>query len=200
MTRPQCKIPSVSRRLPIPGLPDRRSVRMRTYDYATAGIYFVTICTHGKKCMLGRVQEDRAVLSRTGAVVEEHWRAIPEHNPGVELDAFVVMPNHLHGLIILPKARRAQHAVPLRNKNILVPERTFGALQPRELPTLVRSFKAACTRRVNQLRGAPGQPLWQRGYHEHVVRGDDDLEQLQRYIAENPLRWALDRENPQYGK
>lgn len=104
----------MSRRLPIPGLPYRRSVRMRTYDYATAGVYFVTICTNGKKCILGRVHDDKVALSRIGATVDECWRAIREHRAGVELDAYVVMPNHLHGLIILPEAPRAQHAAPLR--------------------------------------------------------------------------------------
>lgn len=173
---------------------------MRTYDYATTGIYFVTICTDRRKCILGRVQDDEIVLSRIGKIVDECWREIPEHNAGVELDAYVVMPSHLHGLIILPGAPRAQRAVPLQGEGVLTPERSFGALQPGELPTIVRSSKAACTRRVNQLRGTPGEPLWQRGYYEHVVQCADDLEQLQRYIAENPLRWALDRENPRFGK
>ncbi len=200
MTHPRCRIAYVSSRIPIPGLPDRRSVRMRTYDYATAGIYFVTVCTHGKRCVLGRVTNDRVVLSRIGAIVDECWRAIPEHFAGVELHEFVVMPNHLHGLIILPEAPRAQHAVPLRNKDVLAPERSFGAMRPGELSAIVRSFKSACTKRVNRLRRTSGRTLWQRGYYEHVVRDADDLEQLQRYIIENPLSWVLNRENPLRGK
>jgi REP element-mobilizing transposase RayT len=173
---------------------------MRTHDYATAGVYFVTICTHGKRCILGRIIDDRAVLSRIGVIAHECWRAISEHSTGVDLDAYVVMPNHIHGLIVLPRAPRARHAVPLQDNSVLAPARSFGSPQSRELPTVVRSFKSACTRRVNQMQGTAGEPLWQRGYHEHVVRGSDDLEQLRRYIAENPLNWALDRENPQFGK
>jgi len=173
---------------------------MRTYDYATAGVYFVTVCTRGKKCVLGRVADDRVILSRIGVIVDECWRAIPEHFAGAELDAFVVMPNHLHGLIILPQASRARHAVPLRDNSTMAPERSFGKPQAHELPTIIRSFKAACTRRVKQLRGEPGDSIWQRGYHEHVVRCSGDMEHLQRYIAENPLSWALDRENPRFAK
>jgi putative transposase len=189
------------RHIPPPGLPDRRSVRLRTYDYSTAGIYFVTICTQGKRCVFGLVRDDKVALSPIGRIVRECWQAIPQRFAPAELDAFVVMPNHLHGFIILQhSATRAASAVPLRDNSVLAPERRFGALRPGELPTMIRSFKSKATRRVNDLRLLPDGRLWQRGYYEHVVEGNEDLEQLRRYILDNPLSWSLDRENPRHGK
>jgi putative transposase len=176
-------------------------VRLRTYDYSAAGIYFVTICTYGKRCTLGRVVEDVVHLSRAGKVVEECWRALRQRFARAELDEFVVMPNHLHGLIILQSGGTGTaSAVPLRHQDILTPERSFGQPKAGELPTIIRSLKSKATRRINDLRGTVGAAMWQRGYDEHVVRNVEELEHLRRYILENPLKWALDRENPRFGK
>ena len=114
------------------------------------------------------------------------WQDLPRHFPGIDLDAFVVMPNHVHGILILHGRGTACRA----------PTMAFGQPVPGSIATIVRSFKAAATRGVNLLRGTPGAPVWQRGYYEHIIRSSGELDRLRAYIETNPLRWALDRENP----
>jgi len=169
------------------GLPVRRSVRLRGFDYRAKGAYFITICTRNRECLLGSVVSDNIVLSPIGEVVAAAWHAIPRHFPTVELGAFIVMPNHVHGILAI--------TAPRRGTACRAPTGGFGRPVPGSIPTVVRSFKSAATRAVNLSRGTPGFTLWQRGYYEHVIRGPIELNRLRRYIEENPLRWALDEEN-----
>lgn len=146
-------------------------------------MYFVTICTHEKKCLLGRVAGSRVEPSRLGQVAAECWLRIPEHFPRVQLDAFVVMPNHLHGVLVLHrdwKTMRAQHAAPLRRAGVPAVK-----VAPASLAAIVRSFKSAVTRRARQQPGFAG-PIWQRNYYEHIIRNGEDLCEIRRYIWENP--------------
>jgi REP element-mobilizing transposase RayT len=187
------------------GTRHRRSVRLPAYDYAAPGAYFVTVCTHGRRCLFGTVREHRTELSREGGIVAACWEALPRHFPAVRLDAFVVMPNHVHGILrIIPSADSselevgAQHAVPLRaDRRYRPPTRAFGTMTPQSLAAIVRAFKSSSTREINRLRGTPGAALWQRNYHEHVVRNEEDLNAIRRYIADNPPRWHLDPEHPE---
>jgi putative transposase len=149
----------------MPG-PNRKSPRLREYDYATAGSYFVTMCARGGACIFGAVIDDTVRLSRLGGIVEDHWIAIPRHFRGVVLDSFIVMPNHVHGIVSL---LRAGHAPPL--------------------PRLIASFKSAASR-------AAGRPLWQRSYYDRVIRDEIELRMLRGYVVDNPLKWAVDQENP----
>jgi putative transposase len=146
--------------------PERKSPRIREFDYATAGVYFVTACVRSRACILGTVVDDEMRLSRVGEIVARSWRAIPAHFVSAALDAFVVMPNHVHGIIWLS---RAGHAPPL--------------------PAVIGSFKGAASR-------AAGRPLWQRSFHDRVIRNESELQELRQYVLDNPLKWALDRENP----
>ena len=159
----------------------RRSIRLRGWDYTRSGAYFVTICAHNGECLF----ED-PMLRR---VVETMWRHIPCHFPHVRLDEFVVMPNHVHGIIwIVDKPVGAQHAAPLQAGHTNV--------APGSLSAIVRSFKSAVTKRINEIRNTPGAPVWQRNYYEHIVRSEDELRRIREYIHLNPLKWELDRENP----
>lgn len=169
-------------------LPERRSIRLKGYDYAHPGVYFVTICTGGKRCTLGRVAGDRVELFPLGRIVRECWLEIPRHRGRVELDAFVVMPNHFHALVI-------QHAVPGPRARQVAPLQLAPRLRPDTLGAVIHAFKAAVTRRARRELGITGA-VWQRSYYEHVVRNGDDLVEIQNYIQMNPLRWAFDRENP----
>lgn len=146
----------------------RKRLRLATFDYSTPGAYFVTVCARGGACLFGRVASGRNEPSRLGRIVEGAWRSIPRHHPGVHLDAFVLMPNHVHGILWLGRA---------------------GQVRPLRLPAVVGAFKARASR-------IAGRPLWQRGYHERVVRGEAELAALRTYIVENPLRWTLDRDPP----
>ena len=154
------------RTLTIPERPQRRRLRLAGYDYAQAGIYFVTICTRGHLCLLGEVRDGAMLRSAAGETVARYWEAIPDHFPEVETDSFVVMPNHVHGVLLFgDHPERAGHARPLQ--------------------VVVGSFKSAVSRRL----GA----MWQRSYWERVVRGEDELDEIRAYIEDNPPRWPADQ-------
>ena len=171
-----------------------KSIRLPFYDYAGAGYYFVTICADFGESLFGEIVAEEMRLSRDGHVVEKKWHEIPLHFTGVDIDAFVVMPNHVHGIIVIKDLEDSvpsvveQHAVPLRKRR---------GPKAGSLGVIVRSFKSAVTREINLQRGTPGVTVWQRNYYEHVIRDERDLERIREYIENNPLRWALDEENPE---
>jgi REP element-mobilizing transposase RayT len=154
----------------------RRSLRLRDYDYASAGAYYVTICTAVRLAVFGQVVGGVMHLSQEGAIAEQEWLRTPLLRPNVELDAFVVMPDHMHMIAVI-----ATHA-PLASTpgSFQSPSQTIGAI--------VRGFKGAVTKQI-------GWPVWQRNYYDHIVRSDRDLERIRRYIAENPARWCNDNED-----
>ncbi len=125
-------------------------------------------------------------LHAAGREAGQCWLQIPRHFPNVELDEFVVMPNHVHGILVL--SRGAACRAPTVER--------FGQPVSGSLPTVIRSFKSAVTQRSNALHGTPGASVWQRNYYEHVIRDEASLQGMREYIANNPLQWALDRENP----
>jgi putative transposase len=162
----------------------RGSLRLKGYDYAQAGAYFVTICTHDRACLLGEAVGEEVRLSDAGSIVQEAWQALPGRFSGMELDAFVVMPNHVHGIATFVGA------------GLALPGEKGAASSAPTLGDVVRAFKSLSAIHVNRLLRRSG-PLWQRNYYEHVIRNERELDKIREYIATNPLRWALDRENPQ---
>ncbi len=163
----------------------RRSLRLKGYDYAQAGAYFVTICAQDWACLFGNVVDGCMCLNDAGHMLAALWNDIPARFADVETDIFTVMPNHVHGIIVLPDM--ANRALP----------RT-----PSVLSDVVAAFKSMTT--VHYIRGVKTQAwpefrrrLWQRSYYEHVVRDEKDLDRIRRYIDENPARWAFDDENPE---
>ena len=178
----------------------RRSIRLKGYDYAQPGAYFVTLCTQGHVCLFGDIVDGEMQLNEYGRVVRQCWDEIPDHFPHAETDAFVIMPNHIHGILWIvhpPVGARpvgARHAAPLQEACPRVEQ--FGKPVPGSIPTIVRSLKSAAAQRINALRGTPGVPIWQRNYYEHIVRGERDLDAIREYILANPARWPADPENP----
>ena len=140
--------------------------------------------------MFGEVADEEIRLNKVGRIVEGCWRQIPIHFDDVQLDEWVVMPNHIHGIIVVG----ARHAVPF--PNVAPPEERFPNPVVGSLPTIVRSFKSAVTKSVNEQRGTPRLPVWQRNYFEHVIRNDESLDRIREYIVNNPSQWEMDRENP----
>ncbi len=157
----------------------RHSIRLPGYDYRAPGTYFVTVVAADRDCLL--------VEPACRSVVERCWRAIPRHLARTRLDLWVVMPNHMHGIIVIDSP--------------LPPERGDAEqtrrLGRQSLGAIVGNFKSVTARRINRIRRTPGVPVWQRNYYERVVRNDRELQRIREYIALNPARWALDRENPQ---
>ena len=163
----------------------RRSIRLPGYDYTQPGAYFVTICAHERDPTFGQVVNDEMVLSENGRIAQSCWGQIPAHSAHVELDAFVVMPNHIYGIIVIRHSRGETVGAPLQTRPA-----------PGSLGVIIRSFKSAVTREINRLRATPGAAVWQRNYWEHIIRSEEALQAIRRYIEENPLHWALDTYNP----
>ena len=176
----------------------RRSIRLPGYDYRQAGAYFVTLCAYGRECLFGDIVDGSVVLSAFGAIAEEEWLRSAEIRKEMALDAFVVMPNHLHGVVWIRGEEVAATAGRTSRQSAGGNGKPEGLHGLRSLGAFVSGFKAATTRRINLERAAPGTPVWQRNYYEHVIRKDDSLESIRRYIVENPARWSEDRENPAF--
>ena len=159
----------------------RRSTRLKDYDYSQEGAYSVTICTHRMACILGDVVDGEMRLNKYGVIVNDYWAEIPGHFSNVGIDVFIVIPNHVHGIIVLTDNRRGGETPPLRKY-------TLGQV--------IAYFKYQTTKSINRIRNTPGTPVWQRNYYEHVIRNENDLDEIREYIVNNPLKWELDRENP----
>ena len=161
-----------------PDIHHRRSIRLKDYDYSQSGGYFVTVCTEGRSCLLGDVSDGAVQLSGAGLMVEAIWREMPAHYAGVLLDAYVVMPNHIHGIVVLTDV---DHALGLGD--ILHRFKSLTTARYRRC-VLDLGWKPFCGR------------LWQRNYYEHIIRDEHDLEDIREYIETNSGRWSEDKENP----
>jgi putative transposase len=173
----------------------RRSIRLPDWDYTQAGAYFVTLCTFQAECLFGQVVNGAIALNEYGQIVEEEWNNTGQLRPYVTLDTHVVMPNHFHAVIWIADddaCRGTARRAPTRRAPT---QRQFGEPVARSLPTIIGAFKSAVSRRINRQRGTPGGQVWQRNYYEHIVRSERALDAIQRYIADNPARWELDRYN-----
>lgn len=169
----------------------RKSIRLRGYDYSQAGAYFITVCTKDRKELLGTIRDGKMRASPIGRIVQACWAALPTHYPNVQLDAFVVMPNHVHGIIVIldDDPNRKQVGEGLR------PSPTGKTRNRPPLSEIVRAFKSFSARRINEQTARGGESFWQRGYYDHIIRHERSLERIRDYILTNPLRWQYDREN-----
>ena len=147
----------------------------------------MTVCTHNREYLFGNVVNDEMTLSEYGNIVENVWYNLTGHYQNIKLDKFMVMPNHIHGIIILIDADDV-------GAGFKPAPTDLTKYYP--LSEIVRAFKTFSSRHVNELRITPGIPVWQRNYHEHIVRNENELNRIREYIINNPLRWQYDRENP----
>ena len=177
----------------------RQSIRLRGYDYTQAGAYFVTIVVSDRECLFGDISDDEMRLNNYGRVVAAEWQKIPARFPHVTTDVSIVMPNHMHGIIVINgKGEASANNIPsscLSGNEGFAPARPTGTTSG-SLGAIVQNFKSTSTRQINVLRHAPGLPLWQRNYYERVIRDERELNRIREYILNNPLKWALDAENP----
>lgn len=244
----------------------RRSIRLKGYDYAGIGAYYVTICVWGRECLFGEITGGKMVLNEFGRIVYDEWAITPEKRTNVILDVFVVMPNHLHGIFIITENRGkialgkageihrnkpgCRVETPAENpgyagalrvdepgyagnhtghprycRGVLQYAPTYASRTPHTFHTpatsptphtsnipyiisaglrspsqtvgaIVRGFKGAVAKRINQLRDAPGSPVWQRNYYERVIRNQGEFDRIHRYIINNPANWNKDIEHP----
>jgi len=182
---------------------NRRSIRLKGYDYSSGGAYFITVCTQGRECLFGQIADGEMRMNDEGRIVAEEWLNTGQIRDNVQLDEWVVMPNHFHGIVVIADDRRgtanirrgtARRAPTAMHHSTTVEQ--FGKPVSGSIPTIIRSFKSAATKRINELRQMPGAKLWQRNYYEHIIRRDDEMNKIREYILNNPAQWAEDKENP----
>lgn len=156
-----------------PTWPIRKTIRLPGYDYSKDGAYFITICIHQRCCLLGNIVQDCMQLNEAGKMVQSFWNSIPTYYPGVSLDTFQIMPNHLHGILLFNKTKFP-------------------------LSTIINRFKTITTRqyidgvRQNNWRAFDGK-LWQRNYYENIIRNEEALYLAREYIINNPSNWSKDK-------
>ena len=193
---------------------NRKSIRLKEYDYSFPGWYYVTICAHGKNNLFGKIKNGNVTLNNIGKIVEEEWTKTKEIRKNVDLDYYIIMPNHLHGIIILngrgelnsPKGNGERSSQIKENvgatrwvardkeeKAIQRIAPTKETLIPNSLGSIIGQFKSTVTKRLRKLSGDPKLIVWQRNYYEHIIRNELDLYNIRQYILNNPLKWELDK-------
>ena len=184
----------------------RRSIRLAGYNYSEFGYYFITICTENRLCLFGEIKNDEMILNDLGKIVEEEWLNTEKIRPNVELNEFVVMPNHIHGIVII------KYKMEIGGRGVLQYARNnkqgeyqsggeyqFAPTTRLRSPTqtigsIIRGFKSATAKRINIYRGFIA-PVWQRNYYEHIIRAENDYNSICRYIMLNSSMWVRDRNN-----
>jgi REP element-mobilizing transposase RayT len=173
-----------------------KSIRLKGYDYSRAGAYFVTICAHNKECLFGDVVDGNMTLNDFGRIVDSEWIKTAEIRKNIILDGYVIMPNHFHGIVLIidnDDGGKARLATTKCNVSIKM---EFGKPKSGSLPVIVGAFKSAVTRQINLMRNTSRNEIWQHNYYERVVRNRGELDRIRKYIIINPLRWQMDKENP----
>jgi putative transposase len=180
----------------------RRSIRYEGYFYSLPGAYFVTLLSFRRICMFGEIEDGVVRQKEIGELISNCWRRIPSHFDNTSLDEFVLMPNHLHGIIFIKDSLGQGEAFAddeslqseLNSANAS-PLRQIGT-QPGSLGAIIQNFKSVSTRLVNKEYFEPGMRLWQKNYYERIIRNERELNAIRQYIRDNPLYWEMDRENP----
>lgn len=165
--------------------PRRKHNRLRKWDYSTPHWYYVTICTQKHHEWFGEIVEGQMVLNEYGEIVDKYWRKIPDHYSDIRLDEYIIMPNHIHGIIIIedPSEVRNGHARSIRR-------------QHQKLPVVIGSFKSSISRTINKLQN-DFKFQWLKSYYDHIIRNEKSLDNIRLYIRENSLSWETDKNNPE---
>ena len=190
---------------------------MRGQDYSAEGMYFVTLCTMDRKDLFGKIVDGKMRLNDCGNIADQCWRQIPNHFPCAEIDAFVVMPDHVHGILDFRdgthRNRKRSRGVACECRGVACECRGVACNAPTgtvfiyrgaaccapaqgpqsgSLGAVIRSYKSAVSKYVNILRNGPGIPVWQRNYHDRIIRNEHELWNVRRYIHDNPQNWSRD--------
>lgn len=193
-----------------PEIHHRRSIRLKGYDYSQNGAYFITLCAQNKECLFGEIvgagsKPAQMILNDTGKIIEYTWNDLPNHNHNIELDEFIIMPNHIHGIVIITKDETIVGAVRAGSKPALTAETATidtraglerAGLEPAPtgdgLSEIVRQFKTFSAKRINKLCKTHAIAVWQRNYYEHIIRNEQSLQEIRGYIINNSYMWKQD--------
>jgi len=175
----------------------RRSIRLAEYNYTQPGAYFITIVTWQRECIFADIVGEDIQLSEVGKIAAREWSRLTSRFPFLALDEFVVMPNHVHGIIVVEGRGAAGSSQDIEPEfNPLRPYSPRARVIPDSLGAIIRAYKSSVALRYHRTRFSSGNPLWQRNYYEHIIRNDAEWERIRLYIQTNPLQWSQDRENP----
>ena len=176
---------------------NRQTIRLPEYDYSLPGTYFVTICVQNRECFFGEIIDKNMIANKAGKMVQTIWNEIPEYYPGINIDVFQIMPNHLHGIIRVVGANPC--VCPKNNGQTRgsVNGQTRGSAPTGGLPMIVQRFKSLTTKQyIDGVKYDNWPPfstkLWQRNYYEHIIRNENELNNIRQYIRDNPMKWQDD--------
>ena len=163
---------------------NRKSLRLKDYDYSKPGLYFVTICVKHELDLFGRINNGVLFPNKYGEIVIKSWLWIEKHYAQIQLDRWILMPNHLHGIIIIKnKEEWSMSSGGTRTAT------TGGLYKSKSLGRIIGAFKTVSTKQINLMRKTPGAKIWQRNYHDHIIRNKNEYFAIRQYIIENPKKW-----------
>jgi putative transposase len=195
-----------------PEIHHRKSYRLKDYDYSQQGMYYVTICTKNREHFFGLIKDSKMILSESGLSADKYWREIPDHFPFATLDEFIIMPNHIHGIIKIKNKIessvgstdgasfvRALQCNALTN-DAHTKDARMSEISPKKgtLSVIIRSYKSACTKTINE-RDSIINFAWQSRYYDHIIRNEYDLNRIREYIRNNPVKWGEEEDLDNYG-
>ncbi len=180
------------------------SARLQNWDYGWNASYFVTICTQNRECYFGDVMDGKMQLSEIGNLAKKYWQEIPQHFPFVQLDAFVVMPNHVHGIILIDKPQNVENGcnvyvetrhclvstTPTNDEPKTIGQKRFQNQGKNTLSSIIGSYKSVVTKNARKIHAGFA---WQSRFHDHIIRNNESFEKIKSYIIENPLKWNDDK-------
>ena len=164
----------------------RKSIRVPGFDYTQNGAYFITVCSHNNEHLFGQIVDCKMDQNSFGRLVEEEWKLTGSKRDNVELDYYCIMPNHFHGIILILN-EQSEYLASRERKSA-----AYQSIRSGSLSSIVRAFKSATTKRINELRNSRGDRVWQRNYWERILRNENELMRCRKYIVNNPLKWELD--------
>ncbi len=192
-----------------PEIHHRRSIRLKGYDYSQSGLYFITICCQHRRCLFGKITvgansirpnnqsiRPEMILNEFGQIAHNEWIKTPEIRDNVELGEFIIMPNHIHGIIRLrggelPSPNKSNSPIKLGDRIIRGEFNSPPQSPSNNIGAIVRGYKSSVTKQLNLLN--IGCVVWQRNYYEHIIRDDKSFQNITNYIKNNPAKWAEDK-------
>jgi REP element-mobilizing transposase RayT len=174
------------------------SSRLRGWDYSSPGYYFITICTKNRACLFGKIKNGEMNWSEMGKIADQYWREIPVHCNSIQLDQFTVMPNHIHGLLRITNKNHTRDRNCNRDGNHSnhVETSKLGVSTTWEsgkIGVIINQYKRICTIRIR--KNNPKIPVWQPRFHDHIIRDENELHRIRKYIVDNPSNWGNDAES-----
>jgi len=168
------------------------STRLEEWDYSSSGYYFVTICTNNMECVLSRITDGKVVLTGIGNIAKRLWLEIPEHFKNVELDEFIIMPNHMHGIVIINNVETCHGMSLQKNSNV----NKFSKPISGSLAMIINQYKSSVARICR--KNGYNKFAWQPRFYDHIIRNEKLLQKIREYIHNNPLKWDVDENNPDF--